>query len=350
MWRSSVRHAGFGKDHECMGKKIICMLLCLIVCLSVGYAEESPSFKRYQDALQWVQENRPMHLDLGETSLKISQIADLKAAMPEGGSVSFSLNWCKTTVTDQDTEVDLNGSLLSVSEKDIRSLLALCPQLKKLTVSKHRELSNKIMMPLVDENPDIEFVWLIRIGGYTLVSNQTAYSTMKKRTEGYRLRSSELEPLRYAKNLRALDLGHHDITDISVIGELTELRILILGDNKIEDLSPLANLTHLQYAELFTNRIKDISPLAGCTELLDLNLTVNQITDITPLMGCMQLERVWASHNKFEESGVEAFRETHPNCILDLTNAHPTADDWRHHPRYDQYLAMFKSKTWKPFE
>ena len=142
----------------------------------------------------------------------------------------------------------------------------------------------------------------------------------------------------------------HDIDDISALAELTELRILILGDNEIRDISALGQMPHLQYVELFTNRITDISPLANCKELLDLNLTHNQITDITPLMSCMSLERVWASHNQFDEEGVNAFKETHPACILDLTNVHPTADDWRHHPRYDQYLKMFKTKTWVPFE
>ena len=327
---------------------VICFILMFSAC--TGFSESAPSFRRYGDILAWVQENKPMLLDLGETSLKITQIEGIRQAMPDGATLDFSFTWCKATVTAKSTEVDLNGSKTKISEEEIRALIALCPELKKVTVSGHRELSNKIMIPLVEEHPEIEFVWLIRMGGYTLVSNQTAYSTMKKRTEGYALKSSELSVLKYATQLRALDLGHHDIDDISALAELTELRILILGDNEIRDISALGQMPHLQYVELFTNRITDISPLANCKELLDLNLTHNQITDITPLMSCMSLERVWASHNQFDEEGVNAFKETHPACILDLTNVHPTADDWRHHPRYDQYLKMFKTKTWVPFE
>ena len=69
--------------------------------------------------------------------------------------------------------------------------------------------------------------------------------------------------LKYCTDLRALDIGHQAITDLSVIGEhLTELRVLIIADNKVTDLTPLSNLRHLHYLEFFVNRVSDLSPLA----------------------------------------------------------------------------------------
>ena len=100
------------------------------------------------------------------------------------------------------------------------------------------------------------------------------YSTLHitAASEGFGLSDEEMYPmLKYCKRLKALDLGHNDLTDASVrlIGELTDLEVLILGDNpNLTDLSPLGNLTKLTFLEVFLNHdVKDFSFLNQLTNL-----------------------------------------------------------------------------------
>ena len=75
---------------------VICFILMFSAC--TGFSESAPSFRRYGDILAWVQENKPMSLDLGETSLKITQIEGIRQAMPDGATLDFSFTWCKATL------------------------------------------------------------------------------------------------------------------------------------------------------------------------------------------------------------------------------------------------------------
>ena len=310
----------------------LCMALLLLFCLP---------------ALAWGEE-----VDLGQVSMTPSEVYAYKQTLPEGTRLHFSMMYRGRLVTDADTEIDLNLSQLRVPVEDVEALTAICPEVRKITMTRHRELMNAQMIPLVEKYPEIEFVWLISLGGkYTIASDATAYSTFKKRDEGWRLRSEDLKDLKYARNLRALDLGHHDIEDLSFLEAFPDMRILILADNRISDIEPLRNMKHLQYAELFMNRITDLSPLSGMQELLDLNLTANKgIRDLSPLDGCTALERFWCARiPELSQEQQKRFEDMHPMCLADFTAAHSTADGWRQHWRYPQYIAMFKSYTWQEF-
>jgi len=61
--------------------------------------------------------------------------------------------------------------------------------------------------------------------------------------------------------LTSLYLGGNEISDISLLGNLTNLTRLSLGSNQISDVSPLANLINLTSLHLDDNEISDISPL-----------------------------------------------------------------------------------------
>ena len=305
-----------------------------------------------RDILKYIEETHPTDLNIGSIKLKPSELDQISDALPEGGRLHFSTFWCGTTISDTDETIDLDGSGVKVTANDLDILIRLVPGVKEIRTKTHRNLSNQEMIPLVEKYPDIRFVWLINLGKhYTLGSDDTAYSTMKGEKTGYKLHSSELEVLRYAKDLKALDLGHHAITSLDFLRGL-DLEMLILADNDITDLSPLADLPHLQYAELFMNDITDVTPLAACAELLDLNLCFNHVTDLAPLDSCTNLERLWASFNKeMGEETQQHFRDAHPGCetAFYTSNHSSTSDGWRKHPRYSHYVSCFKTHVWIPF-
>ena len=77
-------------------------------------------------------------------------------------------------------------------------------------------------------------------------------------------------------------MSNNQLTDISVVAQLSELEVLGLGDNHISDINPLAALLRLRDLDTRNNPITDISVLAGLP-LTRLVLGVALIDDISVL-------------------------------------------------------------------
>lgn len=121
--------------------------------------------------------------------------------------------------------------------------------------------------------PDVFWLWEFRFHGFIIRTDVQVYSSLQPL--GFIPHDNEYyyPILKYCTKLRALDLGHNSLTDLTLIGKMTELQVLILSDNRITDASPLANLHELIFLELFLNgEIEDYSFLNELTKLKDLNL------------------------------------------------------------------------------
>ncbi len=340
-------------------RKHVLPLLLLVTLLSgmlcfPAAAEEAPKFKNYDKALSWVKKNHPAELTLEDVRFKPRELLNLRANMAEGGVLHFSTFWCGTTITDRDTYIDLNKGKVSVSQADVEALIALCPDLKKIRFSAHRNLSNKIMFPMIEKYPDIEFVWLLSLNrAHVIPTDATAYSTFNNPNDDYKLRSSDLELLRYVPGLKGLDLGHNSITTLEWLRYCPDLEFLILADNWISDVTMIGTLSHLQYLEIFLNEpLADISPIGQCTELLDLNISANnKVTDLTALDSLQKLERMWGTRMYgLTDETKEHFIATHPDTLTYFTRYHSTEHGWRKHERYKHYIWCLKNKTWIPFD
>ena len=125
--------------------------------------------------------------------------------------------------------------------------------------------------------PGIFYYWEFCHDGWYIRTDIRVYSSLRDAII-HRFTSEELYPLlKYCKHLRALDLGHNDIVDVSLIGELKELEVLILADNPIVDASPLGNLENLNYLELFMcHEIEDFSFLNRLTKIREINLCYDE--------------------------------------------------------------------------
>ena len=162
--------------------------------------------------------------------------------------------------------------------------------------------------------------------------------------------------LRYCKNLKALDIGHNAVDDLSWLQELPDLRVLIVAINRLTDISPLAGLKKLEYLEIFNNQITDISPLKGLTHLMDLNIGFNRIADFSPLYEMKNLQRLWVHKaenrngkgNGISESVVAALTKNLPKCQINFTSM-PTLGGWREHPHFYVIKEMFQGSEYIPF-
>ena len=121
--------------------------------------------------------------------------------------------------------------------------------------------------------PGIDYVWSFRIDGFLIRTDIQVYSSQRDGTIR-RLSDKDLYPLlKYCRHLRALDLAHNDVTDVSLIGELSELEALVLSDNPFTDASPLGKLSNLRYLEMaMCSKVSDFGFLYGMTKLQDLNI------------------------------------------------------------------------------
>ena len=96
---------------------------------------------------------------------------------------------------------------------------------------------------------------------------------------------SDLSPLRELRQLQSLFVGgaDHGISDVSLLGELTNLRSLQAANLGIVDLSLLSGLAQLRSLSIPNNPVADLSPLRDMTRLWSLDVSGTAVSDLSPL-------------------------------------------------------------------
>lgn len=279
-------------------------------------------------------------VNLDNIYLTNQEIADLTKKYPK---INFNVNiTISQNIFNSNVEyLDLSGMNLDFEE--LNNAIKLFPILKSIDLS-YSNLTNEECNQLRMNYPNIEINWVVHLGKWSLRTDAVDFSVLVYRFDYQRMTSEDIEVLKYCNKLKALDLGHQAITDVSVIGDyLTDLRILILADNKITDISPLAKLKDLHYLELFMNKISDLTPLKNSKQLVDLNISnLKKLSDITPILDLPKLERLWVTNCKVSEESYNILKKVYPNVQITITGYGSTDSGWRRHPRYYQMIDMFK--------
>ena len=334
--------------------KTLAILLLVILCGACAAAHaDTASFKDVNEALKYIKKNQPTELTIEGGKFKPSELLQVRNALPEGAEFHFSVNWSNIPYTDTTTELDLREMKGGVKKAELEALISLCPDIRHIDNSAKRYPSNADMIDLIGKYPDVRFEWIVSFGkGHYCATTATTFSTMNPPESKNVLSSEKMELLKYIPNLKALDLGHNNLTTLDFLQYVPDLELLIIGQNYVQDITPIGQLKHLQYAELFTNPFTDLTPLANCTELLDLNITNCQTPDLSPLDGLEKLERLWANMiRNLTDAEKERFRAVHPDCQVDFQPSHAaTVDGWRKHIRYRHYIWCFKNHKWVPFD
>ena len=210
---------------------------------------------------------------------------------------------------------------LTVTDPEgLEEALRFLPGLRKVDMTACL-LPTEEMEALSVLRPDVDFLWTLRFGEWTVRSDITCFSTLRTGGEdSHRYTSGELYPLlRFCRNLRALDLGHNALTDISLIGQMSQLQVLILADNPaLTDISPLASLTELHYLELFLCwDIADFSPLNSLSNMQDLNLSYcRNLADISFIDNMPGFQNGWFRSTQVLAEDVEPYRESRPEITF----------------------------------
>ncbi len=253
------------------------------------------------------------------------------------------------------TSIDLEGQVKDADVEELMELIDLMHDLEQVDMYEST-LSFENMDLLFDTYPDIFFGWTFKICDrrYTIRTDITAFSTQLGQPRNL-WDEDDFKPLRYCKNLQALDLGHNGIWSLDFLYELPKLKVLILADNNISDITPLASLTGLEYLELFMNyRVVDYSPLSDLENLLDLNIRCENLEphsiDIEDFMPIKSLERLWISSGHLTDEEEQRLRDALPDCNISITSKHSTSNGWRTHKRHEVVKEMFDTRVYVPFE
>ena len=328
------------------------IMILLISTLSFAQAE-CKTFTNVNSAIKYIKKNKPASLTLENISFKPTQLLKIRKAMPEGSEFHFTSTWGELTFSDDAESLDLTVRENGTNIKELTALVQICPNLQYVDNSHKYFPSNNEMFSLMKKYPDIHFDWQVKLGSsYHVSTKATTFSTMNHINASTKLRSKDMELLKYCPNLKALDLGHNNITTLDFLQYVPDLELLIIADNKVTDISPISQLKHLQYLEIFKNHITDLSPLAECTALMDLNLTWVDATALSPLDNLPNLQRLWGNMlRKMPEEEIKRYVDSHPNVSVDFQLSHAaTVDGWREHERYEHYIWCFKRHTWIPFD
>lgn len=268
------------------------------------------------------------------------------------------------TVTFGAFSADSEATALDLGDVIVKDYNEFCrfldqfPNLEKVDMFATKIRAKEINV-LAERYPNVEFGWTMVIVSkdhkHTVRTDATAFSTLHN-NKSTKHSSSDFAILKYCKNLKALDIGHNNVKDLTFLEDLPELRLLILACNAIDDITPIASLKHLEYAELFKNNITDITPLSGLTSMLDLNICFNRIKDWTPIYSLQKLGRLWIynSNNYSDDKPVPkdvvaGLKEALPSTYIDSTH-YSTMGGWREHPHYDIIYEVFKTGVYMPFE
>lgn len=242
-----------------------------------------------------------------------------------------------------DSIVDINHIRLDDNGDEIFALALCMPNLEFLDMDSCG-VPNERMAEIRDALPNAKVVWRIWFGrDYTVRTDvETILASYSKPSTNI-LRNHNVQPLKYCRDVKNLDLGHNFITDISFISEMKDLEVCIIALNSWTDLSPIASCTKIRYLEIADTRLDSLEALRNLKNLKDLNAGNNRnLSDISPLYD-LQLDSLWLGcYHKIPKSQIQDFQKTFPNCIINTTTPDSWDQGWRVNHRFFPIVDIFQ--------
>jgi len=244
--------------------------------------------------------------------------------------IRWNVEICGRRFTSLIRELDLSGTQME-NVADVENSLKYFPNLERVIMC-DCGIPSEEMDALWKRNPEIRFVWSVKIANRTVRTDVTTF--MPYQYGIAQLRNRDAQEMKYLVDVMCMDLGHMGITDLSFLRYMPDLEYLIVADCGITDISPMEGLTKLKYLEAFKNRIRDISVLATCTSLRDLNVCYNKIRDFSPLYELEHIEHLWIMDNYVNNYTRDILEEKFPDATIMYHTYSSTGNGWRQIPGY----------------
>ncbi len=261
-------------------------------------------------------------------------VLELKQAYPEVTFI-WDFQLCGVTVSSDAVEIDLSNIKME-SVDAVENSLKYFNRLERVIMCKCG-ISSEEMDALWKRNPEVRFVWSVRVGSYWVRTDVTTFMPWKLgfgRNGAGNMNNSHCGEMKYLVDVVCMDLGHMDVKDLSFLNYMPNMEYLLLCENYFSDITPMASLKKLKYLEMFENSVKDLSPLASCTALEDLNLCYNPFQDVTPLLELENLQNIWLSGWMVPKDQLELLYEAFPDATIVHDSGRSTGRGWRDLPNY----------------
>ena len=281
-------------------------------------------------------------LDLRDCELTPGQLARV-LPLCEGVETDYVIRLCGRIFTADCTEMDISGAG-SVDVAEVETAASLLPKLKKVVMS-DCGVSDEEMDALDQRHPEVRYVWTVYFSIYALRTDATFFCAADVPDLNYDapvLGDAQLYPVRYCRDMIALDLGHMWIEDLSFLYNMPKLQYLILVGGRFRDITPIGSLQDLKYLEIFQTMPRDISPLLNCKKLEQLNICYCSGFDISPLKEMKQLKRLWyAGLGPYRGAElIEALPDTQVYCPISDPDG-STGGGWREDEAYYEMRDVF---------
>ena len=258
-------------------------------------------------------------VDLEKSSLEAEEIRELCQEFPDRFFL-WNVPFEDRSFPSDAEEIDLSG-LQVESAQWVEDRIAYMPKLQKVIMC-NCGIGNEEMDDLDRRYDGIRFVWTVYIGKIPVRTDAAFFAPV---VTGDFVYEGELEPLKYCRDIVAIDLGHMAIRSCTWAEYMPNLKYLILADTGVTDITPLASCKNLIFLELFMTAVRDYSPLLECSKLEDLNLCYTY-GSAEPIKQMTWLKRLWWDGNPYETKGLEAYL---PVTECNFHSGSSTGDSWR---------------------
>ena len=267
-------------------------------------------------------------------------LAELKDAL---NSITLIWNFtvCGVETNSVADFLDLSGIKMDSTE-ELEAMLPCFYNLTKVDMV-NCGLSNAEMDDLNRRNPGTRFIWEVKICGKMFRTDIRYFMPTK-----YKIKTlSNMDNLRYCKDIEVVDLGHYGVRDVSFIEDMPKLRCLLLLDCSIRDLYSIAACTSLEFLEIAQTPIREYWLLTNLTNLKDLNLSCTPYNfetwkpsgtnDIAMLYQFTKLDRLWFTRTYMSKAQYAWIHEVLPDTVVMLEVSGCTNFGWRYSPRYFEH-------------
>lgn len=240
--------------------------------------------------------------------------------------------------------IDLNNYSIA----DVSALEAAFAELPKLTQVDmcDTNLSYEQLDALNQKLENIRIVWKVYFGNYYLRTDAEYFIAAAWGENKVYLTNDDIDCWKYCTDLKGLDIGHMNITDLSFLQYMPHMTYLIIAENPITDITPLAQLKELRYLEMFQTNVSDISPLLECTALKALNLSYMKVRADNvwnTLSQMTQLDLLWYPSIPLSGAQRRQLADALPNTTLFLYDGcEPSGGIWRYNPYYYEMRDFFE--------
>lgn len=253
---------------------------------------------------------------------------------PDSGcSCTFSSTLYGSPIDAESTRFDFSDKVITDLSEFYR-VLRFFPNVREIYLG-DVSVPDKDVSELNKAFPDTSVIWLVEFARWQARTDIKVFSTLIGAGQRKTFDEKELYPLiAYCTELRALDLGHNHMSDISALAGLKKLEVLILSGNTIDNIEAVGSLTHLNYLEVFNcDGIEDLSPLASCTELENLMLNnMGNVRNASVIENCKKLSLLYARNTTPENYSWKDLKKALPKCTIDTKTYH-IYGEWRNSKR-----------------